>query len=247
MINEELTVINSEVFAARLKMQRELAGYIKPRNLALAMCGLSPNETELSDTEQHRVATKIQNIRNWERGDNFPSSIQEFARLCKLIDCDPDYLLYEECKTPRKAVQTAMELTGLSDDVVNRLLTLKQTDISRLDGLEDSTAYYNAVRSHLFIPTFNALVGHPQFTVFISQLTQFLIDREAPKNAGGPIDPREYAEGKRTISAELASELMFTIATQTLRQILTKPWGEWSKFERQEIMEMLAEYNNEKP
>lgn len=243
MINEQLTEITPAEFGKRLKIQREIAGYRKPRDLALAMCGFSPDETQLFDTAQHRVANKIQNIRNWERGDNLPSSVQEFARLCNLIDCDPDYLLYEECRTPRKAIQTAVELTGLSEDVINNLFALKRTDLSRMDGLEEDTAYYNAVRSHLFTPTFNALVGHPQFTAFISFITQFLIDREAPRNTGGPIDPKEYAAGKRTISADVASELMFTRATQTLRQILTSPWGER---ERQEIRALVDEYEKQK-
>lgn len=116
------TIITAEEFGKRLKKQRETAGYKKPRNLALAMCGFQPDTKGLFDTEQHRVAKTIQNIRNWERGDNFPSSIQEFAKLCTLLDCDPDYLLYEDSVYPHKEVQSIVDATGLSNDAAESLL-----------------------------------------------------------------------------------------------------------------------------
>lgn len=123
MINEnERTIITTEEFGKRLKKQRKNAGYEKPRNLALAICGFSPDQKGLLDTEQHRVAKAMQNIRNWERGDNFPSSIQELARLCNLLDCDPDYLLYEDSVYPRKEVKSIVDATGLSNDAAETLL-----------------------------------------------------------------------------------------------------------------------------
>ena len=123
MFNEnERTVISAKELGKRLKKQRKNAGYEKPRNLALAICGFSPNEKGLFDKEQHRVAKAMQNIRNWERGDNFPSSIQELAKICNLLDCDPDYLLYEDSVYPRKEVKSIVDTTGLPNAAAEALL-----------------------------------------------------------------------------------------------------------------------------
>ena len=210
--------------------------------MALVLCGFSPETKGLDDTDAHAVFNKTQNIRNWERGANMPS-LKDFAKLCRILQCDPDYLLYAEQTQPRKETQTAMEITGLSQEVINNLIELKQVDLIRLDGADDNLAYYRAVKKHLFMPTFNSMVGHPQFGVFIAQLAEFLIDRDAPTNIGGPVDPREYEIGKRTISADVASELMFTRATQTLRQILTNPWSEIED----EVRKLMASIGKEKP
>ena len=234
-------MINKAEFGSRLSQQRVLAGFEEPRELALVFCGFSPGTKGLYDTELHAVHNATQNIRNWERGDNLPS-LKDFAKLCRILKCDPEYLLYEEQIQPRKETQTAMEITGLSQEVINNLIELKKVDLTRLDGADDDFAYYRAVKKYLFMPTFNSMVGHPQFRVFIAQLAEFLIDRDAPTNIGGPVDPKEYEMGKRTISADVASELMFTRATQTLRQILTNPWSEIED----EVRKLMASITEEK-
>ena len=118
--------INSKTFANRLQAQRKYIGYQTPRSLALAMCGFSPEEKGLLDDDQQKVHKMLQNIRNWERGDNFPSKIHLLAKLCNLIDCDPDYLLYEDCDMPRKEVRNISNATGLSQAAIEVLCSIKE-------------------------------------------------------------------------------------------------------------------------
>lgn len=160
-------------------------------------------------------------ISSWEKGDTLPT-LKNLLALSQLFDCDIGYLLcdYDDL---RKDTSNLREVTGLSSETIEQLSTLVQIDKERLDGCGDDTdagSYYEAVKHHLFMPTFNLLVGHPEFSPFMAMLVECLIDRDAPPNAGGPVDPREYAMGRRTIGAQEHSEFSFYRATTTLSHIV---------------------------
>ena len=161
-------------------------------------------------------------ISTWERGEALPP-LKYFFILSELFDCDIGYLLCDY-DTKRKDTSNICDVTGLSPETVEMLSTLTEVDKHRLslcDSDEGAGSWFEAVRHHLFMPTFNLMIGHPEFRSFISMLIEFLIDRDAPTNSGGPVDPDEYARGRRTIGAGEHSELCFYRATQTLRHILT--------------------------
>ena len=161
-------------------------------------------------------------------------------KLARYFGVSTDYLLgLTYIKSPRTEIREAANITGLSEDILNNLILLKNADIERLDYYDTDSVYSQAVRKHLFMPTFNALVGHVQFKVFIAQLTEFLIDRDAPKDLGGwPVDYREYASGRRTISAGESSDLHFHRATRILHDILTTPNYE------DEIAQLIQTFNS---
>lgn len=160
-------------------------------------------------------------ISSWEKGDTLPT-LKNLLAISQLFDCDIGYILcdYDD---RRKDTSNLSKVTGLSPGTIEQLSTLVQIDKERLDGCGDDTdagSYYEAVKHHLFMPTFNLLVGHPEFCPFIAMLVECLIDRDAPSNAGGPVDPREYAMGRRTIGAQEHSEFSFYRATITLSHIV---------------------------
>ena len=203
---------------------------------------------------QHKLAKKIAEhsdreidefhqttISIWEQGNALPL-LKYLVIMADLFDCDIGYLL-GDYDTKRKDTSNICAVTGLSKETVEMLSELSNTDKERLKMCDDNApgSYFEAVRHHLFMPTFNLLIGHPEFRPFMSMLIEFLIDRDAPINSGGPVDPEEYAQGKRTIEAGEHSELCFYRATQTLHRILTdvsmgydKEIARWKNFFEQE-------------
>lgn len=160
-------------------------------------------------------------ISSWENGDTLPT-LKNLLALSQLFDCDIGYLLcdYDD---RRKDTSNLCKVTGLSAATIEQLSAFAQADKARLEsGGEEggSGSYYEAVKHYLFMPTFNLIVGHPEFRPFMFMLVEFLIDRDAPPNAGGPVDPLEYAQGRRTIGAQEHSEYCFYRATQMLRNIM---------------------------
>lgn len=181
---------------------------------------------------QHKMAEKIGEIlgngefhqgtiSTWEKGKALPT-VKYLLALSELFSCDIGYILCDY-DAKRKDTSNVHAVTGLSNETVEMLSRLSETDRTRLELCDISVkgSYYEAVRHHLFMPTFNLMIGHRQFGVFMAMLIEFLIDRDAPMNTGGPVDPEEYNRGRRTIGAGEHSELCFTRATQTLREIMT--------------------------
>ena len=114
-------LVSSTKFGERLHALRENAGYSTPRELALVLCGYPQTERGLMGDEAKKVDRMRRNIQNWEQGKNIPST-QMVATLCNLLDCDPDYLLYEDVVHPRKEVKSIVDATGLSNDAAETLL-----------------------------------------------------------------------------------------------------------------------------
>lgn len=194
---------------ARIKMVRSQKGWTQGK------LGTELGELLYTDGVKQSV------ISSWENGDSLPT-LKNLIALSHLFDCDIGYILcdYDD---RRKDTSNLSKVTGLSPETIEQLSALVQVDKEQLDRCGDDTSagsYYEAVKHHLFMPTFNLLVGHPEFRPFMAMLVECLIDRDAPPNAGGPVDPREYAMGRRTIGAQEHSELCFHRATTTLGHIV---------------------------
>lgn len=108
-------------FGKRLFDLRVRAGYKVPKELALVLCGYSKNTVGLLGDEAKAVDRLRRNIENWELGKNFPRTTM-LARLCNLLDCDPDHLLYEKAKHPRKEIRDTAEIVGLSEKATESLI-----------------------------------------------------------------------------------------------------------------------------
>lgn len=71
-----------------------------------------------------------QTIAKWENGETLPN-LETFFNMCKLFKCELGYLLCEyDCKT--KAATDIYALTGLSENAINKLITINNTDITEI-------------------------------------------------------------------------------------------------------------------
>ena len=194
---------------SRIKMLRNKAGWTQTR------LGNELGELLYGDKVKQSM------ISSWEKGDTLPT-LKNLLALSQLFNCDIGYLLcdYDDL---RKDTSNLCEVTGLSSETIERLSSFAQADKKRFEECGEDIgpgSYYEEAKRYLFMPTFNLIVGHPEFGPFMAMLVDFLIDRNAPPNAGGPVDPREYAQGRRTIGAQEYSEYCLCRAIQTLRNIM---------------------------
>lgn len=125
-------LISSSTFGERLYVLREKAEYSTPRELALVICGYPKLEKGLMGEEAKKVDRMRRNIQNWEQGKNIPNA-KMIAILCNLLDCDPDYLLYEDSVYPRKEVKDAADLLNVSTAAIEALLHIGYLDDAFVD------------------------------------------------------------------------------------------------------------------
>lgn len=123
-------LISNSTFGERIYTLRGKAGYNTPRELALVLCGYSKAEKGLMNEDAKRVDLMRRNIQNWEQGKNIPN-VHMVATLCNLLDCDPDYLLYEDRDYPRKEIKSAADTVGLSTEAVKMLIMFTDPSITR--------------------------------------------------------------------------------------------------------------------
>lgn len=129
-------LISSSAFGKRVYALRKKAGYDTPRELALVLCGYSKTEKGFIDDEAKRIDRMRRNIQNWEQGKNIPSA-QMVATLCNQLDCDPDYLLYEDAAHPRKEVKSAADFLKVSPAAIEALLHIGYMDDAFVDEDEN--------------------------------------------------------------------------------------------------------------
>ena len=123
-------LISNSTFGDRICTLREKAGYNTPRELALVLCGYTKTTKGLMNEDGKRVDLMRRNIQNWEQGKNIPN-VHMVANLCNLLDCDPDYLLYEDRDYPRKEIKSAADTVGLSTEAVKMLIGITNLSITR--------------------------------------------------------------------------------------------------------------------
>lgn len=104
----------------RIANRRKACGF--KSQTSLAMCMVPQNDN--GDDYAKQVESKRKAISNWESGKADPP-LSEFTSLCKLLDCDAQYLL-GEIDTPRIETKTVMDITGLSEKSVDMLLHIKR-------------------------------------------------------------------------------------------------------------------------
>lgn len=102
-------------FGQRLADRRKACGYRSQSDLATAIVPLFDD----SDEYEKRIESKRKSISNWESGKHEPS-ISDFALLCELLECDPEYLL-GTIDVPQKATKSVMDVTGLDEKAVSKL------------------------------------------------------------------------------------------------------------------------------
>ena len=88
---------------------------------ALAACMVQSNGKD--DEQGNLVESKRKAISNWEKGSAYPS-LSDFVLLCKILDCDTQYLL-GEIDVPRVEEKAVMDITGLSEKAVEKLIRIK--------------------------------------------------------------------------------------------------------------------------
>ena len=88
---------------------------------ALAACMVQSNGKD--DEQGNLVESKRKAISNWEKGSANPS-LSDFVLLCKILDCDTQYLL-GEIDVPRVEEKAVMDITGLSEKAVEKLIRIK--------------------------------------------------------------------------------------------------------------------------
>ena len=88
---------------------------------ALAACMVQSNGKD--DEQGNLVESKRKAISNWEKGSATPS-LSDFVLLCKILDCDTQYLL-GEIDVPRVEEKAVMDITGLSEKAVEKLIRIK--------------------------------------------------------------------------------------------------------------------------
>lgn len=70
--------------------------------------------------------SKSRTIKNWESGDTIPD-IDTIKKICTILKCSSDYLLgLNECTS--KDIQFIQDKTGLSEDSINALISLNESD-----------------------------------------------------------------------------------------------------------------------
>lgn len=104
-------------------------------------------EIKTSDNEPSAVKEqKRKNIGNYENG-KFPKGGDIYYRLCKVLDCDMDYL-FGLIDTPKHAQTDIMKETGLSEPAVaNLLVCAGAPDEGKMDELITGSLHDN-LRAH---------------------------------------------------------------------------------------------------
>lgn len=96
-----------------------------------------------------------QTIAKWEKGEAVPE-LDYLLRMCELFDCELGYLLCEyDCKT--REITDIHDTTGLSQNAIKNIRTLKQSPISdvvyTLSKLIESPAFVDllyAIHEHVW-------------------------------------------------------------------------------------------------
>ncbi len=117
--------ITKSTFGSRLSDLRIKANYVTERELALVLCGHPKTEKGLVGDENTPVSRKTRNLNNWEAGNSIPN-IQTVAVLCNILDCDPEYLLFEDATIPKKDIKTVEEASGLSHRAATALVKINK-------------------------------------------------------------------------------------------------------------------------
>ena len=106
-------------FGNRIMERRKHCGF--KSQAALAACMVQSNGKD--DEQGNLVESKRKAISNWEKGSANPS-LSDFVLLCKILDCDTQYLL-GEIDVPRVEEKSVMDVTGLSEKAVEKLIRIK--------------------------------------------------------------------------------------------------------------------------
>ena len=150
-------LITFEVFGERMSTLRIKAGYSIPRELALVLCGYPKDTTGLMGDEAKKVDRMRRNIQNWENGKNMPNA-HMIAKICNLLDCDPDYFLYLEADCPRREVKKAAEVTGLTVHAIESL-----AQFSKVDTLQKPTFMQSG-------QIISLLLDNPKFYIVVKDI-----------------------------------------------------------------------------
>lgn len=117
-------VTNSDlytIFRKRFQKLRRNRGYKSIQSFADAY-----DEKFRKDDNSDKVRSIISSVKKWELGKSLPS-LDSLNNICKLLDCDPLYLmgeLPENCTSKESA--DFKEYTGLSEETYKNLLSLKR-------------------------------------------------------------------------------------------------------------------------
>ena len=136
-----LGINNSEIdyrFGDRIAKRRKECGFKSQTDLAEKMVPAF----EDGDEHARAVESRRKLVSNWESGKSHPS-LRDFVDLCKLLDCDMEYLL-GDIEVPRKEIKSAMDITGLSAEAINALSCLSDSNyVNVLSALiEDANFEY---------------------------------------------------------------------------------------------------------
>jgi len=72
-----------------------------------------------------KLNTDVTTVRNWEQHYNLPEN-ETLLRLCKILDCDIDFLFGRINEAPTHKANYICEATGLNVTAVERLLEMKR-------------------------------------------------------------------------------------------------------------------------
>lgn len=168
-------LISNPTFGDRICALREKAGYNTPRELALVLCGYTKTTKGLMNEDAKRVDLMRRNIQNWEQGKNIPN-VHMVANLCNLLDCDPEYLLYEDRDYPRKEIKSAADTLGLSNEAVKMLLEFtKSLDIGFLtpgyiiSTILENPSFYKIVASVMETLKHHAVISYNEKQIWLTQ------------------------------------------------------------------------------
>ena len=106
----------------RITERRKQMGYNSQSDFVKA---LYPDTVD----ESKPLESKRKKISYWESGKHEPN-IEDLLLLCKVLDCDTDYLL-GKIDTPHKATADIVSTTGLSEEAVNVLMGMKKAKDSK--------------------------------------------------------------------------------------------------------------------
>lgn len=168
-------LISNHTFGDRLYTLREKAGYNTHRELALVICGYPKTKKGLMGEDEKRVGRMRRNIQNWEVGKNIPNA-QTIATLCNLLDCDPDYLLYEDTDCPRKEIKRAADTLGLSNEAVKVLLEFMQatkkgflTPGYIISTILENPSFYRIIGSIMETLKHHAVISYNEKQIWLTQ------------------------------------------------------------------------------
>ena len=74
-----------------------------------------------SNTTKKMINTIARAQYDWLRGEHYPASWEDMARLCNVLECDMDYLMGLESDYANRDEQFVCEYLGLSRNVVSKL------------------------------------------------------------------------------------------------------------------------------